>query len=80
MQSKESVMKNIIIAMRISGVHQITEGGVYWALFGQGVDADTATGAVKHAIDQKVLRRNGHVLILNHGEESTAEKWAVCNS
>lgn len=80
MQSKESVMKNIIIAMRISGVHQITEGGVYWALFSQGVDADTATGAVKHAIDEKVLRRNGHVLILNHGEKDTSRARAVCNS
>jgi len=80
MQSKESVMKNIVIAMRISGVHQLTEGGIYWALFNQGVDADTATGAVKHAIDEKVLRRDGHVLILNNGEEDTSRARAVCNS
>lgn len=80
MQSKESVMKNIIIAMKISGVHQLTEGGVYWALFRQGVDADTATGAVKHAIDQNVLRRDGHVLILNNGEKDSSRPRSVCNS
>lgn len=80
MQSEESVMRNIVVAMRISGVHQLTEGGLYWALFGQGIDADTATGAVKHAVDQKILRRNGHVLILNDGKEDPIRSRAVCNS
>jgi uncharacterized membrane protein YhfC len=80
MLSEKSVMKNIIIAMKISGVHQLAEGSVYWALFRQGVDADTATGAVKHAIDQRVLRRDGHVLILNNGKEDSSRTRAVCNS
>lgn len=80
MQTEESVIKKIVIAMRISGVHRLTEGGVYWALFSQGVDADTATGAVKYAIDRKVLRRDGHVLILTDGEKDSSGSRAVCNS
>ncbi len=80
MQSEEAIMENIIIAMKISGVHQLTEGGLYWALFRQGVDADTATGAVKQAIDHGGLRRDGHVLILNNGKENSSRTRAVCNS
>lgn len=80
MQTKESLIRNIVIAMRLSGVHQITEGGLYWALFRQDVDADTATGIVKEAVDRKILTRNGHVLILNNGEESTPWTRAICNS
>ena len=80
MQSKESIIQNIVTAMKISGVRELTEGGLYWALFNQGMDTDTATGAVKHAIDRKVLRRDGHVLILNDGKENTLGTRAVCNS
>lgn len=73
-------MRNIVIAMKMSGVHQLTEGGLYWALFKQDVDADTATAIVKEAVDQKILLRNGHVLILNDGQEDTARTRAICNS
>lgn len=80
MQSNESIVKKIVIAMQISGIHQLTEGGMYWALFKQGMDTDAATSAVKHAIDQKILERNGHVLTLNHGEKNSFRQRAVCNS
>lgn len=80
MQLKESLIRNIVIAMRMSGVCQLTEGGLYWALFRQDIDADTATAIVKEAVDRKILVRNGHVLILNDGEKSTSWTRTVCNS
>lgn len=80
MKSSESIIKNVVIAMQISGIHQLTEGGMYWALFKQGMDTDAATGAVKYAIDANILKRTGHVLALSHGKEDSDRAQSVCNS
>lgn len=74
------IIENIATAMRMCDIEQISEGGLYWALFQQGVGADEATLVVKQALDSGVLIRQGVVLSVAHGKRDSRRTWAVCNS
>jgi|LakMenEpi13Sep09_1017268.scaffolds.fasta_scaffold00362_3 hypothetical protein len=76
---------NVIIAMKMCGMEAISEGGMYHALFSQGLGTDEATMVVKELLEEGRVTRSGCAFILNryvrpHGEENPARAWAVCNS
>jgi len=76
---------NVITAMKICGMEAISEGGMYHALFSQGLAADEATMVVKELLDEGWISRSGCAFILkhyvrNHGEESSSRERSVCNS
>lgn len=76
---------NVIIAMKMCGMNAISEGGMYHALFSQGLDADAATHVVKELLTEGRISRSGCAFILNryvrpHGEESSSRERSVCNS
>ena len=82
MQSEESVMKNIVIAMKLCNVTKMSEGALYAALFNNGLDTDQATSVVRRAILNGIIKRSGHVVEIGeqHSEKDPAGTWAVCNS
>lgn len=76
---------NVIIAMKMCGMEAISEGGMYHALFSQGLDADDATMVVKELLQEGRITRSGCAFILSryvrpHGEESSSREQSVCNS
>jgi (2Fe-2S) ferredoxin len=76
---------NVIIAMKMCGMEAISEGGMYHALFSQGLDADDATHVVKELLEEGKILRSGCAFILNryvqpHGEEGATSERTVCNS
>lgn len=76
---------NVIIAMNICGMSAISEGGMYHALFSQGLDSDEATLVVKELLDEGRIVRSGCAFLLRryvrtHGEEGAAREQSVCNS
>ena len=76
---------NVIIAMKMCGMEAISEGGMYHALFSQGLNADDATHVVKELLESGLMRRSGCAFILNryvrdHGQESATSERTVCNS
>lgn len=76
---------NVIIAMKMCGMEAISEGGMYHALFSQGLDSDEATLVVKELLAEGRIARSGCAFILNryvrhHGEESSSRERSVCNS
>jgi hypothetical protein len=76
---------NVITAMRICGMDAISEGGMYHALFSQGLDSDEATLVVKELLEEGMIQRSGCAFLLRryvakHGEESSARERSVCNS
>jgi len=76
---------NVITAMKICGMDAITEGGMYHALFSQGLDSDDATMVVKELLEEGRLVRSGCAFLLRryvqpHGEESSLGRRSVCNS
>lgn len=76
---------NVITAMKICGIEAISEGGMYHALFSQGLDSDEATSVVKQLLEEGRLIRSGCAFLLRryvekHGEESSPRERSVCNS
>lgn len=76
---------NVITAMRICGLEAISEGGMYHALFSQGLDSDEATMVVKELLEEGRIQRSGCAFLLrryvrDHGEESSPRERSVCNS
>lgn len=76
---------NVITAMRICGLEAISEGGMYHALFSQGLDSDDATMVVKELLEEGRIKRSGCAFLLQryvptHGEESSPRERSVCNS
>jgi len=76
---------NVITAMKICGMEAISEGGMYHALFSQGLDSDDATHVVRELLQEGKISRSGCAFILNryvrpHGEESSSRERSVCNS
>lgn len=81
METQKELIKKIVVAMKLCGIKSITEGGLYWALFSQKVDVDTATSTVKYALDAKIIERNGCVFFLkSNAEKDTCRGQSVCNS
>lgn len=76
---------NVIIAMKVCGMKAISEGGMYHALFIQGLNADDATMAVKELLEEGIIERSSCAFVLrryvrDHGEESSPGERSVCNS
>jgi hypothetical protein len=76
---------NVITAMKICGLDAISEGGMYHALFSQGLDSDDATMVVKELLEEGRIQRSGCAFLLRryvqpHGEESSTRERSVCNS
>jgi hypothetical protein len=76
---------NVITAMKICGMEAISEGGMYHALFSQGLDAEEATMIVKELLEEGRISRSGCAFLLrryvrDHGEESSSLERSVCNS
>lgn len=81
MKTNKELVTNIVIAMKLCGMRSISEGGLYWALFNQKVDVDTATSAVKYALDNKIIERNGCAFFIRtDGKENPAVERTICNS
>lgn len=76
-----SVKINIISAMNICKMEKISEGGMYHALFSQGLDADDATMVVKELLEEGRILRSGCAFILQpNGKKNTTREQSVCNS
>ena len=82
MQSENRIIENIIIAMKLCNVTKMSEGALYAALFGQGLDTDQATSVVRRAILGGIIKRSGHVVEIGeqHSEEDPIGARSVCNS
>lgn len=72
---------NVITAMKICGMDKISEGGMYYALFSQGLSADDATMVVKELLSEERIYRSGCAFILQlNGKKNIAREQSVCNS
>lgn len=81
MQTNQTAIEKIAIAMKISGVSKMTEGAMYWALFQQGMGTDEATAMMKHAETSGVIVRKNYIVGLAANDEKNPN-WErpVCNS
>lgn len=76
---------NVITALKLCGMEAISEGGMYYALFSQGLDCDDATLAVSELLSEGHIKRSGCAFLLcryvsDHGKEDPRGARAVCNS
>lgn len=81
----KNVKVNVITALKLCGMDAISEGGMYRALFAQGLDSDDATAVVQELLSEGRIKRSGCAFLLQryvptYGEEGSARERTICNS